>query len=83
MAAYLIEAGLLLIVAPWTSLWDHNILVAARPWLRALLEDPFMRGGVTGVGLVTAFAGVRDLSATLFARQASPAASGGDVPPPR
>jgi hypothetical protein len=75
VAAYLIEAGLLLIIAPWTRLWAHNLFADAVPGLGAVIGSLFVRGGVTGVGLVTAVGGIRDLASVLFtAPPASPAA---------
>ena len=44
--------GAILIVAPWTSLWDANYLLQAQPAIRALLLSAFTRGAVTGLGLV-------------------------------
>ena len=44
--------GIVLIVAPWTVLWDANYLLQPMPLLRALLLSPFARGAVSGLGLV-------------------------------
>lgn len=68
MAAYLIEAGLLLALAPWTALWDHNFFARAVPWLGDLMASGFVRGGVTGIGLITTAAGLRDLAASFLSR---------------
>jgi hypothetical protein len=51
--------GVVLLVAPWTtpmtpvtgSLWDVNYLLQY-PAVRAVLLNPFMRGTVSGLGLV-------------------------------
>jgi hypothetical protein len=44
--------GLVLIVAPWTSLWDANYLLQPHPMLRAVALHGLTRGAVTGLGLV-------------------------------
>ena len=44
--------GVILVVAPWTSLWDANYLLNPHPMLRSLLLSAFTRGTVTGLGLV-------------------------------
>jgi hypothetical protein len=44
--------GLILVVAPWTSLWEANYLLNPYPVLRTLLLSAFTRGTVTGLGLV-------------------------------
>jgi hypothetical protein len=44
--------GLILVVAPWTSLWEANYLLNPYPVLRTLLLSAFTRGTVSGLGLV-------------------------------
>jgi hypothetical protein len=44
--------GLVLVVAPWTVLWDGNYLLQPLPMLRALLLNPLVRGAVSGLGVV-------------------------------
>jgi hypothetical protein len=44
--------GLILVVAPWTGLWESNYLLLPHPALRAWLLNAFVRGAVTGLGLV-------------------------------
>lgn len=68
VAAYLIEAGLLLALAPWTRLWDLNFFARAVPLLGDLMANGFVRGGVTGIGLITTAAGLRDLTASFLSR---------------
>ena len=55
-------------VAPWTSVWDGNRFVETRPRLEAFLDSPYARGGVTGVGVVTALAGLIELGSIFAAR---------------
>lgn len=43
--------GGILVVAPWTALWDNSLL-AAYPAVRAIVMSAFTRGAVTGLGLV-------------------------------
>ena len=44
--------GVVLIVAPWTVLWDANYLLQPMPLLRTILLSPFARGAVSGLGMV-------------------------------
>src|SRR4029078_7989561 len=60
-AAYFLEAGFILVVAPWSAFWDHNRFAATRPALEAFLNSPYARGAVTGVGVITALAGLAEL----------------------
>ncbi len=64
-AAYFIESGLVLIVAPWSPFWDRNFFAARLPLVGWLLSNLFVRGAVSGIGAVTALAGVAEL-ASLF-----------------
>ena len=58
--------GLVLTVAPWTSVWEANWLL--QPWagLRGLVMTGFARGAVTGIGLVNVLVAIADLRARLF-----------------
>ena len=44
--------GVVLVVAPWTALWDVNYLLHPHPLLRSVVLNAFTRGGVSGLGLV-------------------------------
>lgn len=55
-------------MAPWTPLWERNYFAALWPWLDITMRNNFVRGAVTGVGLITAWAGVKDLSSAFMAR---------------
>ena len=48
---YAVEAGAVLIVAPWTPLWERGRPVWQSLGLERLLEAHAMRGFVTGVGV--------------------------------
>jgi hypothetical protein len=63
-----VEAGIVLLVMPWTDYWDHNYFVTVSRALEPTLASPWLRGAISGVGLVTLFAGLADLVA-LFLRR--------------
>jgi hypothetical protein len=60
--AYFVEVGLLLIMVPWSAYWDRNYFAAASPLLRVLVGSNFVRGAVTGIGVVSVSAGLVDLA---------------------
>lgn len=68
-AAYFLEAGLILIVAPWSGFWEQNGFLAAYPAADAWLASPFVRGAVTGVGVITAIAGFLELAGVFGLRR--------------
>ncbi len=63
--AYFLEAGLILVVAPWSGFWEHNFFVVRVPALVPVFSNLFVRGAVSGVGAITAIAGVAELVALL------------------
>ena len=67
-AAYFLETGLILVVMPWSSFWDRNLFIVAVPVVERFLGSPYARGAVSGVGVITAVAGVLELAAAFGAR---------------
>jgi hypothetical protein len=65
---YLVEAGLLLVISPWTVMWQRNYFTDLLPWLGPIMETAGVRSVVVGTGIVTAIAGMSDLRAVLFSR---------------
>ena len=59
--------GAVLVVAPWTSLWDTNHLLQPHPTLRSVVLSPFARGAVTGLGLVNVLLAFQDVQNALDA----------------
>ena len=49
----------------------RNYFAQAWPWLGDYMASTYIRGAVSGVGVVTALAGIRDLFSALLARRAS------------
>jgi hypothetical protein len=53
----------LLVVMPWwPAFWEHNYFALAWPPLRTFLSNNFVRGAVSGLGVVNLFAGFADLA---------------------
>ena len=66
--AFFLEVGLLLLVLPWSSFWDRNYFAETWPGLRPFLTNNFVRGAVSGLGLVNLVAGFADLAVMFAAR---------------
>ena len=60
--AFFVEVGLLLIVLPWLPYWDRNYFVSIWPPLRPVLVNDFVRGAVSGLGLLNLVAGFSELA---------------------
>ncbi len=61
--------GLLLVVLPWSRFWDENYFSALWPQIGQLLRNNFVRGAISGLGLVNLCAGFIDLSIVFGARE--------------
>jgi hypothetical protein len=58
-------------VAPWSGFWERNFF-AQVPWIASWLSNPFVRGGVSGIGVITATAGLAELAGAFGLRRADP-----------
>ena len=79
--AYFLEVGLLLVLVPWSTFWDRNYFAGTVPLLRTLCQNNFVRGGVSGLGIVNLCVGFADLGAVVFTRRISSAGSSAIVQP--
>lgn len=61
-----LELGLLLILVPWSNYWETNYFLSRFPGLIPFLLNPFLRGAVSGLGLLDAV-----LAAETFRRRAT------------
>ena len=60
---YFLETGLVLLVAPWITLWERNFFVEVLPFWGSVAGLHSVRGAVSGVGLVSLAVGLRELAA--------------------
>lgn len=65
------EVGFLLVVLPWSDFWEQNYFAVAWPLLRSIVMNNFVRGGVSGLGVVNLVAGFVDLAGALTTRERS------------
>ncbi len=62
-----LEMGLLLIFLPWLRVWDSNFFLNRYPALIPFLLNPYLRGAVSGLGVLDAV-----LAVGAFRRPAAP-----------
>ena len=65
---YCIEAGALLVIAPWKDLWLRFVSGLSWDGARTLLLHPLSRSVITGFGLVHIVWGIHDLEQLLRSR---------------
>lgn len=68
LITFFIEVGLLLIVLPWSPIWERNYFVHALPMFEPAFVSPYFRGAVTGVGLLNLAAGFAEMAAVFAPR---------------
>lgn len=59
--AYFVEVGLLLLVVPWTGFLQRNYFVESWPVLRFLIGNGFIKGAISGLGVINLWAGLAEL----------------------
>ena len=64
------EIGIVLIVIPWLAFWDRNYFAQLAPPLQTLITNNFVRGAVSGIGLINISAALAELVAIVLARSA-------------
>jgi hypothetical protein len=66
---FFFEVGFVLMLVPWSAYWDRNYFVETIPWLQLVVTNNFMRGAVTGLGLVNLAVGLSELISVFVARR--------------
>ena len=64
-----IEVGIVLAIVPWSAYWDRNYFAESIPLLQVLITNNFVRGAVSGLGLVNLAIGVNEILSVLAARR--------------
>lgn len=57
---FFIELGMILVVIPWTPVWTQNSLLTGYPALKMITDHGFVRGAVSGLGLINIWIGISD-----------------------
>lgn len=73
--AFFFEIGCALVVVPWSAYWDRNYFSSAVPFIHGVLTNNFVRGAVSGLGIVNIAAGLREIVSILLARHTGPPTS--------
>jgi hypothetical protein len=61
LVLFCIYLGVLVTVLPWWSrVWDHNMFLTARPTLAHILHNGYVRGIISGLGLLDIWIGISE-----------------------
>jgi len=66
------------VVIPWSTFWERNYFVEWSPALETVLASNYLRGAISGLGLVNIVAALVELGDWLASRAPGPPA--GDQP---
>jgi hypothetical protein len=69
LIVYFIESGLLLLVVPWSDFWERNAFMQVWTWGRDVAGSGFVRGAISGVGLLLLCAGLIELTTLIAGRR--------------
>jgi hypothetical protein len=75
LTTFFFEIGFLLIVIPWSAFWDRNYFAQALPAVHALITNNYVRGAVSGLGVINVIAGLVELGSMVLARSSDRTAS--------
>ena len=78
---YCFEAGVFFVIVPWTKFWAQNPLLQSFDFVRPIVENFYVRGLVSGFGLVHFIVGIGEIGVLLALRHAPPDAPGGTEQP--
>lgn len=65
-----LEVGLVLILVPWSEIWEANYFLYQYPALGLFLKNAYLRGAISGLGIMNVF-----LALEAFRRRTSAVAS--------
>ena len=83
VATLFLWAGFLLILVPWSVFWDRNYFAQTLPALQALMDNNYVRGGISGLGLVNVYFGLAELVSAITSRPSPPTSLGAPSVGPR
>jgi hypothetical protein len=63
---YCLEAGGVLMLAPWTDFWANNAIIQSSQLTETLLGSVLVRGCVSGVGMALVVNALADVYAAIF-----------------
>ena len=67
--AFFFEFGFALLIVPWSSFWDRNYFAELLPALHAFITNNFVRGALSGLGVINLLAGLAELISIILARK--------------
>jgi hypothetical protein len=70
LVTFFLEVGFVLVLIPWSAYWDRNYFAQSLPQVHALITNNFIRGAISGLGIVNLIVGIGELASIFLARHA-------------
>ena len=61
LITFCLEAGLVLLIFPWTEAWDTNYFASLTPQWHAWWDNMYLRGAVSGLGIVNLYISIVEI----------------------
>ena len=69
VVAFFFEFGFALLIVPWSTFWDRNYFAEMLPALHAVITNNFVRGAISGLGVINLLSGLAELISIILARK--------------
>lgn len=69
----------MLLVVPWSAFWERNYFGDLVPAVHAVITNNYLRGAISGLGLVNIWFALSDLAAVVMGRASGVAVTGRDA----
>jgi hypothetical protein len=72
LIAFFLEVGFVLILVPWSPFWDRNYFAQHLPVVEAVITNDFVRGAISGLGVLNLLMGIGEIASLFLARSQDP-----------
>lgn len=69
----------MLLLVPWSRFWERNYFADLVPAIHFVITNNYVRGAISGLGLVNIWFALAELSWVLVQRDPAPATPGSDA----
>jgi hypothetical protein len=69
IVAFFFEFGFALLIVPWSAFWDRNYFAEMVPALHEVITNNYVRGAVSGLGVINLLSGLGELISIILARK--------------
>jgi len=69
IVAFFFEFGFALLIVPWSAFWDRNYFAGMVPAIHTVITNNFVRGAVSGLGIINLLSGISELVSILLGRR--------------